>query len=228
MRRAERLFQLLNLLRNRRTVITADQLADTLETSVRTIYRDVQSLVLSGVPIEGEAGVGYRLQRNFDLPPLMFDVRELEALLLGVRMVRAWSDKELAASANSALQKIMAVVPPALREKEKQFPVYVPDFANTEKIAAYSHIIRPAIVDKNVISIDYQRADGEKSARHIEPLGLFFWGNVWTLLAWCQTRNDYRTFRLDRIEALHATDRKFELSESKNLEHYLSSVVKRE
>lgn len=225
MRRAERLFQLLNLLRNRRTAITADQLADTLEASVRTIYRDVQSLVLSGVPIEGEAGVGYRLQRNFDLPPLMFDARELEALLLGVRMVRAWSDKDLAASSNSALQKILAVVPSSLREKERQFPVYAPEFVKTEKITAYSPIIRTAIENNNVISIDYAREDGEKSTRFVEPLGLFFWGNVWTLLAWCQTRCDYRSFRLDRIAELRVADQLFDLSESKSLDHYLSHVA---
>jgi len=225
MRRAERLFQLLNILRNRRTAITADQLAGTLETSVRTIYRDVQSLVLSGVPIEGEAGVGYRLQGNFDLPPLMFDARELEALLLGVRMVRAWSDKDLAASSNSALQKILAVVPDALREKEKQFPVYAPEFAKTEKITAYSPIIRRAIENNNVISIDYARADGEKSTRFIEPLGLFFWGSVWTLLAWCQSRDDYRSFRLDRIVELTVTNQMFNLSDSKSVDYYLSHVV---
>lgn len=216
------MFQILNVLRNRRTAITADQLADTLETSKRTIYRDVQSLIVSGVPIEGEAGVGYLLHRHFDLPPLMFDVQELESLLLGIRMVRAWSDKQLAAGANSALQKIMAVVPPSLREREHEFSIFVPEFSDTRHLSAYSEKLRPAIDQLKIVSILYTREDGETSNRRIHPLGIFFWGRVWTLVAWCELRNDYRTFRLDRIKDLKESDETFVVNDSKSLDHYLA------
>ena len=222
MKRAERLFQILNVLRNRRTAITADQLADTLEASKRTIYRDVQSLILSGVPIEGEAGVGYILHRHFDLPPLMFDAHELEALMLGIKMVRVWSDKQLAASANSALQKIMAVVPPHLRAREREFSIFVPEFSATENLSRFSEKIRPAIGELRVLAIIYTREDGETSNRRIHPLGLFFWGRIWTLVAWCELRQDYRTFRLDRINDLLETKDTFVVNDTKSLDHYLA------
>ncbi|MEX0619156.1 MAG: YafY family protein, partial [Pseudohongiellaceae bacterium] len=225
MQRAERLFQITNLLRNRRLAITADQLAASMNTSKRTIYRDIQSLILSGVPIEGEAGVGYRLQRNFDLPPLMFSNNEVEALLLGVRMVRAWSDEKLASGANSALRKILAVVPPKLRDKEEQFAVYVPEFADTGVMAAYSDTIRQALQQRRVLAIEYTRADGRKSERKVHPIGLFFWGRVWTLLTWCESTDDYRSFRLDRINNLEMPGETYALSPTKNLDHYLATVV---
>src|SRR5437899_1479879 len=111
MRRADRLFQIVQRLR-RRGVTTAAQLAQALEVSERTVYRDVRDLQLSGVPILGEAGVGYALPRGFDLPPLMFTEEELEALVVGARMVQAWGDQKLARAAEDALSKIETVVPP--------------------------------------------------------------------------------------------------------------------
>lgn len=227
MKRAERLFQILNVLRNRRTAITADQLADTLETSKRTIYRDVQSLILSGVPIEGEAGVGYILHRNFDLPPLMFDPQELEALMLGIKITRAWSDKQMAAAANSALQKILAVVPPHLRQREDEFSMFVHEFAHAENLSAFSETIRPAIKELRILTIIYTREDGETSNRRIHPLGLFFWGRTWTVVAWCELRNDYRSFRLDRIKDLKVDDLTFTTNDEKCLDHYLTRERKR-
>ena len=111
MRKAERLFQIVTLLRGRRTVITAEQLALALEISTRTLYRDIQALQLSGVPIEGEAGVGYRLRAGFDLPPLMLTSDEMLALLVGARMVRAFTDRELAQAAEAAESKIRSILP---------------------------------------------------------------------------------------------------------------------
>ncbi|TQV72678.1 YafY family transcriptional regulator [Exilibacterium tricleocarpae] len=222
MRRADRLFQILNLLRNRRTVITAQQLAGCLEVSERTIYRDIQALSLSGVPVEGEAGVGYRLQRHFDLPPLMFEGHEVESLLLGARMVQAWSDRQLAAAATSAMHKILAVVPDHLRHSDDELPLVVPDFHIDPEHLAFSEEIRAAIRQRQVLSIGYQRIDGEQSQRAIEPLGLFFWGLTWTVLAWCQLRQGYRTFRLDRILSLIDTGQHFTLNDHKSLNHYLN------
>lgn len=221
MHKAERLFHLLNLLRNRRTVLTAKYLAEQIGVSERTIYRDIQALCLSGVPIEGEAGVGYLL-RKFDLPPLMFDNDEVEALLLGARMAMAWSDAQMASNANSAMQKIMAVLPNELRELDDELPILAPRFAENPLLSQYSQSIREAIKQQNCIDIIYRRADGEISDRILEPLGLFFWGSAWTLVAWCRLRNDYRMFRLDRIEQLTMSDIKFKLAANKSLDHYLS------
>src|SRR5690348_16315893 len=117
MRRADRLFLLIHALRGRRSALTAVQLAQTLEVSPRTVYRDVADLQRSGVPIEGEAGVGYMLRKGSDIPPLMFNAEELEALVVGTRFVRAFGGERLAGGAQAALLKIEAVLPPELRQR---------------------------------------------------------------------------------------------------------------
>ena len=222
MYRAERLFQLTTLLRNRRTVLTAKQMSEHLRVSERTIYRDIQSLSLSGVPIEGEAGVGYRLSHRYQLPPLMFDREEVEALLLGARMVSSWGDTEMAIHANQAIQKILAVLHDHLRHSDESLPLLVPNIEEVQKFyTAHSQPMREAIRLRQRVAIDYVRADDEHSSRTIEPLGMIFWGKVWTLVAWCQLRGDYRTFRLDRIQSILVTDEKFETSENKSLKHFL-------
>ena len=226
MQRAERLFQLLTLLRNRRTVLTARQLSEHMQVSERTIYRDIQALSLSGVPVEGEAGVGYRLQRHFQLPPLMFDRHEVEALLLGARMVRGWGDAQMASSANNAIQKIISILPDHLRHSDESLPLLVPTFDEYQKVyTAHSQTIREAIHQKRALAIEYERADTQLSSRQVEPLGLIFWGRVWTLVAWCQLRGDYRVFRLDRIRHLVTTAETFTPNEHKSLKHYLKLMA---
>lgn len=223
MQRAERLFQLLTLLRNRRTVMTAKQLSDHLQVSERTIYRDIQSLSLSGVPVEGEAGVGYRLSHRYQLPPLMFDRHEVEALLLGARMVSGWGDTEMAAHAKQAIQKILSVLPDHLRHSDETLPLLVPQMEDLQKFyTAHSQPLREAIRTRQRIEIDYTRADDQLSQRVIEPLGLIFWGKVWTLVAWCHLRNEYRTFRLDRINQLTLLPEHFDIHDNKSLKHYLA------
>jgi predicted DNA-binding transcriptional regulator YafY len=222
MHRAERLFQLTTLLRNRRTVLTAKQMSEHLRVSERTIYRDIQSLSLSGVPIEGEAGVGYRLSHRYQLPPLMFDREEVEALLLGARMVSSWGDTDMAIHANQAIQKILAVLPDHLRHSDENLPLLVPTMEGVQKFyTAHSQPMREAIRLRQRVAIDYVRADEQHSSRTIEPLGLIFWGKVWTLVAWCQLRNDYRTFRLDRIQTMVVSDENFETNDNKSLKHFL-------
>jgi len=223
MRKAERLFQILTLLRSRRTVITALELAEKLEVSERTIYRDIQALSLSGMPIESETGVGYRLKSSFSIPPLMFDESELEALLLGVRMVQGWSGEAMGKAADSALQKIHAVLPDRLHHHSVQQPEWliVPGIHRTQS-AKHSDQLRDAIKNKHVLQIEYTREDGEQSHRDIWPLGMVYWGRTWTLIAWCEKRNDYRMFRLDRIKNLDWMNRYFETTESCNLQHYMS------
>ncbi|MGZ0076887.1 helix-turn-helix transcriptional regulator [Methylomonas sp. YC3] len=198
MRRADRLFQIVQILRNRR-MVTAKALAERLEVSERTIYRDIQVLSLSGIPIEGEAGVGYMLRHSLDIPPIMFSAAELEALVIGARMVKTWAGKELGHSAQSVLDKVTAVVPAELREQLERSKLFALRFSQREDLDVTMDICRKALDGKRLLSMDYRRADGTFSQRRIRPLGLYFWGNVWTLVGWCELRGDFRNFRLDRI-----------------------------
>jgi predicted DNA-binding transcriptional regulator YafY len=197
-RRADRLFQIVQHLRMRQTRTTARELARKLEVSERTIYRDMQDLGRSGVPIEGEAGVGYIL-RGFDVPPLMFTKEEIEALVVGARMVEAWTTEQLSAAARQALQKIEAALPERLRAELDKPQIYAMDLRTRPDVRAALDAIRAAIGESRRVEFDYQKEDGEASRRLVQPLGLYFWGNVWTLGAWCELRNDFRNFRLDRM-----------------------------
>lgn len=206
MRRADRLFQLIQCLHHDR-VITARDLARELEVSERTVYRDVQDLSLSGVPVIGEAGTGYRLMRGFQLSPLMFTEEELAALLLGARMVQAWTDKTLARAATQAMAKIEHVVPEHLKPELARQEIMVPDFqrqdlGGSDKLEQ----LRPAIKQLRKVFFAYTREDGQASKRTVKPLGLFYWGKVWTLVAWCELRDDFRHFRLDRMQKIAMLD----------------------
>jgi len=223
--KAERLFQLTNLLRGRRTAITARTLAEKLNVSERTIYRDIQALELSGVPIEGEAGIGYRIRHNFELPPLMFDRSEIIALLLGSRMVQAWSDKELAGAASRAIEKINAILPDDLKALAEQQTLLVPDYFVNSKQSDISQTVRKAIENKQRLHLTYNRADGEYSERTLDPLGMVYWGGKWTLIAWCHLRENYREFRIDRMNSARPLDEYFQTSEQRCLDHYISLVA---
>lgn len=224
MRRADRLFQIIQLLRHDRA-ITARYLSESLEVSERTIYRDVQDLSLSGVPIEGEAGIGYRLMKGFHLPPLMFNEEELAALLLGTRMVQAWTDKGLARAANHAMRKIEIVIPPHLKPELARTEILVPDFPSNSQTSAHLTLLRNATKQQFKVSYDYTREDGQRSNRIVHPLGLFFWGKVWTLVAWCELRNNFRHFRLDRMQNVTVTNEHFEILPGGTLQDFLATVV---
>jgi len=221
MRRADRLFQLVQILRNRR-LVTARMLAERLEVSERTIYRDIQDLSLSGVPVEGEAGVGYRLRYSLDIPPMMFSAAELEALVVGARMVKSWGGTELGSSAQSVLDKIQAVIPLELQQHIEESRLYSLRFGTRDDIENTLDTCRHAIGDQYYMLVVYQRADGESSERKIKPLGLFFWGNVWTLTAWCELRNAFRSFRLDRMQALEVSTERFEEEPGQQLSDFIA------
>lgn len=228
MSKSERLFELLTLLRSKRYAVTAAELAEKMEVSERTIYRDIQSLICSGVPIQGEAGVGYMLQAGSHLPPLMFNEQEMMALELGMRMVRAWSDSELAKASETASAKILSVLPDKLKQQVENFPLIVPDLYTHSVSAHHCQMLRHATDAKLKIEINYQAEDGQKTHRTLQPLGQIFWGKVWTLVAWCELRNDYRHFRLDRIEKLIVLDELFEANKHKSLEHYIAMYAPRD
>jgi predicted DNA-binding transcriptional regulator YafY len=221
MRRADRLFQIIQSLHHDRAV-TAKKLADDLEVSDRTIYRDMQDLSLSGVPITGEAGQGYRLMKGFQLSPLMFDEEELAALLLGARMVQAWTDKGLARAAGHAMAKVEHAIPDHLRPELDRREMLVPQFPFNVNVAEELELLRSAIKQKSKVRFEYRREDGEKSERTVHPLGLFYWGKVWTLVAWCELRDAFRHFRLDRINAMSCLNDRFRPVEGRTLQDYLT------
>ncbi len=199
MRRADRLFQIVQYLRGGR-LVTARQLAERLEVSERTIYRDVADLIGSGVPVEGEAGVGYIMRTGFDLPPLMFTRSEIVALVAGARLIRAWGGAHMAEAAEEALVKINAVLPDDVRTSADRVQVHAFQMAELDDATrARLDRLEDAIETRKRLKIAYTTESDAVSDRAIRPLGLFFWGKVWTLVAWCELRTDYRMFRVDRI-----------------------------
>jgi predicted DNA-binding transcriptional regulator YafY len=223
MRRADRLFRITQELDAKR-YITADTLSQLLEVSVRTIYRDIEALSASGIPIEASAGAGYRLSRGFRVPPLMFNDEELTALLLGMRMVRGWCDHELAQAASAALRKVEAVLPERLRPVLLREEMFVPDFHIPSEVRSHVASLRKAIGNRSKVHITYSRKDGIHSDRVVWPLGLFYWGPVWTLAAWCELRQAFRQFRLDRIGSMEIGGGQYEVMKGQTLQDYLISV----
>jgi predicted DNA-binding transcriptional regulator YafY len=205
MRRADRLFRLIQLLRPGR-VTTAQVLARQLAVSERTVYRDIRDLSLSGVPIIGEAGVGYTVREGFSLPPLMFSADEVAALVLGARMVKSWGDPVLAGDAERVLNKVAAVLPSDLKERLAAAPLFAPPFSGIDaQVANTLTLLRGAVDGKHKVRFGYTREDGKNTTRTVWPLGLFFWGRVWTLGAWCERRAALRNFRLDRMDGATLT-----------------------
>lgn len=203
MGRADRLFQIAQYLRGRR-LTTARQLADWLAVSERTIYRDIRDLSLSGVPVEGEAGVGYRVKAGFDLQPLMFSPDEIDALVIGMRMVQAWGSPQLAASSIAALAKITLALPKDRRDFVESSALFAPAFHINPAHGERLELIRQAIGRRQKLQLDYVDAKEQASQRITWPLALYFWGGTWSIAAWCETRADFRSFRLDRVRALAA------------------------
>jgi predicted DNA-binding transcriptional regulator YafY len=226
MRRADRLFRIVQLLHSGR-LKTAHALAERLQVSERTIYRDVRDLQLAGQPIEGEAGVGYTLRREFDLPPLMFTTEELTALVVGARLVQAWGGEESFSAAGSALARIEAVLPKELSEHLDSIALYAPPFVMSKDHRRLLDLLHRACREKTVVEFWYTRLGEDISKaehRPVRPLALAFWSGFWTLAAWCELRNDFRTFRMDRIHGAVVTDRLFVRKRGQRLEDFLKTV----
>jgi predicted DNA-binding transcriptional regulator YafY len=217
MRKADRLFRIVQELRGRR-LTTARQLADWLQVSERTIYRDIADLGASGVPVEGEAGVGYRLRAGFDVPPLMFTFAEIEAITAGARMLQSWGGNKIAEAARSALTKIAGAVPEEKRIAMERTRLFAPGIPAQVALRATFDAINTAIGERRVLDMSYQDAVAKPSRRSVRPLALFFWGGTWTLAAWCELREDFRMFRIDRIKALGLTEERFKEEAGKRFE----------
>ena len=226
MRRADRLFQIVLLL-GRGKVVTARHIAEQLEVSERTIYRDVQDLMGTGVPIEGEAGVGYCLRRGYQVPPLMFDEEELQALTFGADVAKSWGDSEMAAAADRILAKIDAVLPEKLRPKLDSHQVVVPSFGRSKKFDEPLRAARHAINERRRLFLDYRNAEGAVSERIIWPLALLYWGQTWTLGGWCELRQSFRSFRLDRIKQLDTLASHFPDTSGRRLNDYFAATAER-
>lgn len=223
MRRADRLFALVQLIRGRR-LSTAAWLAGRLEVSPRTVYRDVADLQAQGVPIEGEAGVGYRLGKGFDLPPLMFTADEARALAIATRIAQQWLDPALALAASDAMSRVTSVLPARVRAEVDSMPLRVPPLGLDPEVARVLQQLREAAQNREVMEMRYRDASEQRSLRAVRPLGCFFWGNVWTLAAWCESRSDFRSFRVDRIENLRSLERRFVDEAGKTLADLLRLV----
>jgi predicted DNA-binding transcriptional regulator YafY len=223
MRRAERLFQIVQLIRGRR-LSTARFLAERLEVSERTVYRDVADLMAQGVPIEGEAGVGYRMQAGFDLPPLMFTRDEAQALVAASRLAQSRLDVAMAGQLDSALSKILAVLPPAARAAAESLAVYAPPVGPDPATRERLQVLRLAAESRQKLRLRYLDLKDRPSERNVRPLGCFFWSEVWTLAAWCETREGFRSFRVDRIEQLTPLDERFRDEPGKTLADLLRQV----
>ena len=216
MRRADRLFQIVQLIRGRR-LTTAEFLSARLEVSPRTVYRDVAALQMQGVPIEGEAGVGYRMHAGFDLPPLMFTKEEAQALVASMRLAQPSLDLSMAAQAESAMGKILAVLPPAARAAAESLPLFAPKGRMSAELSERLSLLRQATETRQKLRLDYLSLDDQRSERVVRPLACLFWGPAWTLAAWCELREDFRSFRVDRIAGLALEEERFRDEAGKTL-----------
>ncbi len=222
MRRTDRLFDLIQILRDGR-LHKAAEMAERLEVSVRTIWRDMGTLMASGLPVEGERGVGYILRAPITLPPMMLTPAELEALRLGVRLVAQGADPGLARAAQALATKIASVTPEPERLTEED-ELFVFTGRETARAAPHLPMLRKAIRERERLAVTYIDPEGRESHRDLRPLQLEFWGRVWTLAAWCEARNGFRSFRVDRIVAVTPTNERFPDEPGRQLADYRAQI----
>ncbi|HEU0215759.1 MAG TPA: YafY family protein [Stellaceae bacterium] len=214
LRRADRLFDILRILRGARQPVTAASIADELEVTPRTVYRDIATLQARRIPIEGAAGIGYVLHRGFELPPLMFTEDEAEAIAVGVRLLARTGDPGLQKAAESVLSKVTLVVPDPLREYLSTAPVYVSK--SGAPVPAQRDLpttIRHAIRDSRKIRMAYRDEQGRETQRVIQPFAVAYYVEATLVCAWCELRGDIRHFRTDRVVSAEVLDEGFAIPE---------------
>jgi predicted DNA-binding transcriptional regulator YafY len=226
MRRADRLFQIIERLR-RRGVVTARALADHMKVSERTIYRDVADLIASQVPIEGAAGIGYSLRKGYDLPPLMFTESELDALVFGARMVRTWSHAELGQAADAALAKIEGVLPAHLQRVIEDRSLWAPADVPRVPIAFDLGRLRAAIRARHKLRFRYNDEKGAETRREVRPLTLWFYPPTWLAGCWYELRQDFRFFRLDRMSDVEFLAEPFVPESGKSAEDLFRQLLRK-
>lgn len=223
MRRADRLFQIILLLGRGRSE-TGDWLAERLGVSRRTVYRDIRDLSLSGVPIEGEAGVGFRLRRGYQVPPLMFTPEEIQALVFGARLVQSCADEGLSAAAETALDKVDAALPPALKHRLDDTGLLVPDFRVSVEVKLTLRELRSAIAGMRVVTFRFTQGDGSIITPRVRPLCLRYLSGTWTLGGWSETEAAFRVFRVYRIEGLDITSARFGYETGRTVADFLAAT----
>ena len=203
MSKSDRLLNLVQALRRHRRPVTAETLALELEVSVRTIYRDIAGLVANRVPIKGEAGIGYVLEAGFDLPPMMFTADEIEAILVGMRWLRGRADVSLAKAAEDVLAKVGEILPKNMQPLLFEGTLFAPNFHQSRPPDQIDvGLVRLAIRKGHKIAIAYNDANGTRSQRTVWPFGLSFFETSRVIMAWCEMRHDFRSFRADRISKI--------------------------
>lgn len=225
MNKNERLLQIITLLRARRGAVRAEDIARQMRCSVRTIYRDINTLTASGLVIDGEAGVGFTLRGDNYLPPLMLTPEEVLAILIGSRMVQAFTDPQLAQSAQLAEQKIRAILPEHLKQKCDHLPYRIPITENLNSLRQIHGQVRQACEAQTKLVLIYTDEHQQESQRLVWPLGIIGLSGKWVLVAWCELRQDYRNFRFDRMLNIQTSDQQFVLSKTINMDHYFRLVL---
>jgi predicted DNA-binding transcriptional regulator YafY len=216
-RRADRLFQIVQHLRARR-LTTAAQLSGWLAVSERTIYRDIRDLSLSGVPVQD------RIDRAYDLTPLMFTRDEVEAVVVGLRMAEAFAGPSLRSAARMALDKVALALPQQRRAEVEEPQLFAPTFHLDPALGERVEMVRQAIAVRRKLDVSYLDKKGQQSRRVLRPLGLYFWGTGWSLAAWCESRKDFRSFWLHKMSDCIALESTFQMEPGKSLAEFLKSV----
>ncbi|THK40163.1 YafY family transcriptional regulator [Ensifer sp. MPMI2T] len=206
MRKASRLFEIIQILRLARKPVTAAEIAETLEVTPRSIYRDIAALQAMRVPIEGERGLGYVLRPGFDLPSLMFTIEETEAIVLALALLARTGDEELKAAARRVNQKITGAVPAPLRQAFQSQALHAWGTIAAPPPAIDLAMIRRAIRDEQKLALDYRDELGRASERTVRPLALIYYSEHAMMVAWCELRQDIRNFRADRVEHCEPVD----------------------
>ena len=222
MRRADRLFDIIQTLRVAPRPMTAATIAERLEVTVRTVYRDIATLQVRRVPIEGAPGIGYMLRRGFDLPPLMFTADEIDAIAVGARLVRRLRDPGLQDAADSVLAKVTTVLPEALRGGVTAAPFFVSDGSADQPTGIDLADVRRAIRETRKVRITYANAEGQQSDRTVWPLAMAYYVDVTLLGAWCEFRQDFRHFRVDRIVTSSILDDRFPTDNGRLMERWFA------
>lgn len=222
MRRAERLFRLVHQLRAR-GVCRAEDLAAHFEISVRTVYRDIAHLQGSGLPIEGEAGVGYLLRPGFDLPAMTFTFEQIDALAMGLSFVEAAGDTSLSQAAREVRAKLQASLPDPDKRKLETAPLFAS--RRDGRAAPITKVVRRAIRDARILKLEYSDENGKVSNRRVQPLAIWAFTDGWLFVGWCELRNDFRAFRIDRITAITETGDSFADNPDRNLRAYLAAKI---
>ncbi|MBO3761201.1 YafY family protein [Ciceribacter sp. L1K22] len=225
MRPADRLFRIIQLMRATGRAMTAAEIAEKMEVAPRTVYRDMEHLMASGAPIEGERGVGYLLREAFDAPPLTFTFEQLEALAFGLRAVEMLGDPRLGQVAREAKEKMLGMLPVEHAERLVTAPIRAFRSSAQPEVPDSLGDVRTALSGKRKVWIAYHSLPGERSQRVVWPLGLAAFGTIWVMTAWCEMRNGFRDFRLDRVEDWKVLTDRFEAAPHQTYQAYIKQFV---